>query len=489
MAATGGTQRNVARAASASASAPLSSAPRRRCRQNDRTAVVAAAAGPDGSGSGGSGSGTGGSGSGNVPAPLSTFLNFESVLQNALALRGPPGARNGDWKQVAGCWVLFPPPGVRPEVVCHFIGGAFVGAAPQLAYKAFLEALAARGAVVVATPFSTGFDQMRIADQVHYAFGQAVAALGDDVARLPVFGVGHSLGSLLHSIVCSRYTPDRAGNALMSFNNRPATDTIPLLSGVLAPSARALGPLLQQLATPGPLRAAGETALSALRGLSPALVQQVLPVLDQLRPIFDDVAQGREEFTPPPDETKRLIRSNYSVRRNLLLRFSDDTIDETLALGMLLQSGSAISSSLDISVRTLPGDHIRPMQQALVDLPPDLARAAAQGAAQGGTLLGRLAGLAQQAGVQSAAAPLNDLSKGASALADLFAGSASGGGASGGGGGSGGAGAAGGGPVADSIQALADEVAAFMGVGGVVTQGSRALPAAVVVERTRTGDA
>jgi hypothetical protein len=41
-----------------------------------------------------------------------------------------------------------------------------------------------------------------------------------------------------------------------------------------------------------------------------------------------------------------------------------------------------------------------------------------------------------------------------------------------------------GGPAADSVQALADEVAAWMGVGGVVTQGSKALPASVVVERS-----
>lgn len=48
--------------------------------------------------------------------------------------------------------------------------------------------------------------------------------------------------------------------------------------------------------------------------------------------------QGRQEFTPPPSETKAMIRSSYAVRRNLLLRFSDDTIDETLPLAVLLQA-------------------------------------------------------------------------------------------------------------------------------------------------------
>ncbi len=43
---------------------------------------------------------------------------------------------------------------------------------------------------------------------------------------------------------------------------------------------------------------------------------------------------------------------------------------------------------MDLSLRTLDGDHIRPMAQALVDLPPEVARVANQAAATGGTLLG-----------------------------------------------------------------------------------------------------
>lgn len=52
-------------------------------------------------------------------------------------------------------------------------------------------------------------------------------------------------------------------------------------------------------------------ASELMRGLSPAMVRQVLPLLDQLSPIYTDLAQGRLEFTPEPDETKRLIRTFY----------------------------------------------------------------------------------------------------------------------------------------------------------------------------------
>ena len=44
------------------------------------------------------------------------------------------------------------------------------------------------------------------------------------------------------------------------------------------------------------------------------------------------------------------------MNRNLLLRFKDDTIDETIELAALLQNSAAISSSLDVSLRTLPGE-------------------------------------------------------------------------------------------------------------------------------------
>lgn len=60
-----------------------------------------------------------------------------------------------------------------------------------------------------------------------------------------------------------------------------------------------------------PMRSQLEQPLEILRGLSPDLVRQVLPIFDQLLPLYMDVANGKEEFTPPPKETRRLVRSNY----------------------------------------------------------------------------------------------------------------------------------------------------------------------------------
>jgi hypothetical protein len=65
------------------------------------------------------------------------------------------------------------------------------------------------------------------------------------------------------------------------------------------------------------------------------------------------------------------IRSYYGISRNLLIKFKDDQIDETSILAQVLSSEAAISSLLDMSIRSLPGDHGLPLQQVFL-FPADL---------------------------------------------------------------------------------------------------------------------
>jgi hypothetical protein len=60
------------------------------------------------------------------------------------------------------------------------------------------------------------------------------------------------------------------------------------------------------------------------------------------------------------------IKSYYGVSRNLLIKFNDDSIDDTPTLAQVLSSEAAISSILDMSIRKLPGDHVLPLQQVLI---------------------------------------------------------------------------------------------------------------------------
>lgn len=44
--------------------------------------------------------------------------------------------------------MLRPPHRATPKAIVHFVGGAFVGAAPQLTYRLLLELLASKGLMV-----------------------------------------------------------------------------------------------------------------------------------------------------------------------------------------------------------------------------------------------------------------------------------------------------------------------------------------------------
>ncbi|CAL1368481.1 unnamed protein product [Linum trigynum] len=108
-------------------------------------------------------------------------------------------------------------------------------------------------------------------------------------------------------------------------------------------------------------------------------MKQAFPLIEQLPPLYMDLVNGREEFSTKPEETRHLIKSYYGVSRNLLIKFTDDSVDETLSLAKVLSSESAISSLLDMSIHSLPGDHGLPLQQGLPDVPPAMADAVNRG--------------------------------------------------------------------------------------------------------------
>ena len=128
----------------------------RASRAPPRRASVVASSGPSSGSS---------SSSSSSSSPDALFAQLESLLAAASKAGGSSGDRG--WRLVEESWVLSPSDGVPSRAVVHFIGGAFVGASPQLTYRLFLEALVSRGDVtVVATPYAIGFEHLRIADEV-----------------------------------------------------------------------------------------------------------------------------------------------------------------------------------------------------------------------------------------------------------------------------------------------------------------------------------
>jgi hypothetical protein len=54
----------------------------------------------------------------------------------------------------------------QPRALIHFLGGALLGAAPQLSYRYLLERLSSRGYLIVATPYQLSFDHLTTCDEI-----------------------------------------------------------------------------------------------------------------------------------------------------------------------------------------------------------------------------------------------------------------------------------------------------------------------------------
>lgn len=211
-----------------------------------------------------------------------------------------------DWQEISGNWILVPN---HPIAIIHFLGGAFVATAPQLTYRRLLEFLANQGYVVIATPFVNTFDHTEIARSVLGSFDRALQTVRSKLLQnryLPIYGMGHSMGCKLHLLIGSLFSVERAGNILISYNNYSARDAVPLV---------------EQLG----------------QFLSPAVFSV--------------------EFTPSPLETSQIVSDRYTVRRNLVIQFSNDTIDQTLSLAAILEQKfpSMVTS------RRLIGSHLTPL--------------------------------------------------------------------------------------------------------------------------------
>jgi Protein of unknown function (DUF1350) len=260
---------------------------------------------------------------------------------------------NDSWQTIAGSTVLIPP---NPKGIVHFLGGAFVAAAPQVTYRLLLEYLADRGYVIVATPFMSSFDHGEIAKAALNSFEQAIARLHHtrqlSPRYLPVYGLGHSMGCKLHLLIASLFEVERAGNIFLAYNNFPAKRSIPLLEQV----TESLSDPLEKM------RQAARQVIAdrKLRDNIPDSVKQnIKKGLQQID--FDAINPNKIEFVPSPEETLDLIAADYPIRRNLLVKFRDDDIDQTLALRALLTDKFGDL----VSFRPLNGNHTTPIGQDL----------------------------------------------------------------------------------------------------------------------------
>ncbi|MGF1540517.1 MAG: DUF1350 family protein [Pleurocapsa sp.] len=214
-----------------------------------------------------------------------------------------------EWQEISGTSVYLPQEEVKG--VIHFLGGAFVATAPQLSYRSLLEQIGKAGYAIIATPFLNTFEHGAIAREVLNRFEFTLDRLQkSDLLKtryLPIYGIGHSMGCKLHLLIGSLFEVERAGNILISFNNYPVSRAIPFMEQI------------------------------------------------KMTPPFT------LEFKPSPLETEELILKNYTIRRNLLIKFTDDNIDQTIVLNSILKQRFAKM----VALLNLPGNHLTPISQEL----------------------------------------------------------------------------------------------------------------------------
>ena len=241
-----------------------------------------------------------------------------------------------EWQEIYGNWVLIP---AQPRAIVHFLGGAFVATAPQVTYRSLLEFLANQGYAIVATPFVNTLDHTTIAQRVMRLSNLALDYIQENMIQnraLPIYGIGHSMGCKLHLLIGSLFPQERAGNILISFNNYPAKRAIPMLEQVNQFS-----------------RFTSEFASQFASQFGSQFPSQFLPQL--AAPNFDI------EFSPSPEETFEIILEKYQIRRNLLIKFTNDDIDQTRSLSEVVEERFPDLTS----VKLLKGNHLTPLGQDL----------------------------------------------------------------------------------------------------------------------------
>ncbi|XP_047050243.1 uncharacterized protein LOC124655382 [Lolium rigidum] len=282
---------------------------------------------------------------------------------SALAAPGPAAATGRTYLREHSC-LLFPPPrGRRPLAVVKFLGGAFIGAVPEATYGYLLELLAQEGFLVVCVPYNVTFDHAAAAREVFQRFHGCY----DELLALGLPEAGLTALQLLVGSYFSEKIPK--ANAIVSFNNRPASEAVPYFEQI-GPLFSQLMPMMEASPVYSVARDASGGAWKALFDLAGGLIQEydqeamasVRKFVDQLPYVMNQVTEGVSEFKPTPPENREFCKNSYSVPNTLLVKISVDAIDDTDIIENILRP-RVESINGQVKKVTLSGTHLTPCIQ------------------------------------------------------------------------------------------------------------------------------
>lgn len=106
------------------------------------------------------------------------------------------------------------------------------------------------------------------------------------------------------------------------------------------------------------------------------LVVEALKALEQIPLLIDEVALGARDFVPPPAQVRQAARRAYRARRTLVIRYTNDPIDESEELEEILQAAQQIASmkrplmpdAFRVQRCNLEGGHASPVLAPPLDL-------------------------------------------------------------------------------------------------------------------------
>ncbi|CAN0400681.1 unnamed protein product [Pylaiella littoralis] len=294
----------------------------------------------------------------------------------AAAAAGARARKPGrDWQEIGNADVLVPKDVDYPLGVVHFVGGQGVGVFPRNTYGALLEGLVDAGFLVVATrvrlnEFNHDALACDVARDFRVAYRDVEALYGRAaMARIPLFGVGHSLGAKVHVLLnCYPEVVDvarrRKANVIISFNNFPASESVPFINEL-----RELGLSMGDLGSLGDNLSGIAKAVAGIPLMSGFAMQAEEWAPKAAAAVGSALSDVPQEFNPSPQTTWDLLTDRYSVRNNLVLQFKRDTIDQSPQLAETLFNRFGRDGELEFSRRVfcagkrsqaLDGTHVTP---------------------------------------------------------------------------------------------------------------------------------
>ena len=318
-----------------------------------------------------------------------------------------PDLLSDEWYAFKDCQILIPSSKV-PRSIIHFIGGFIAGSAVSIAYAELLMSLQKQGHLIVATTIpSIERDHSKVALDTFNNFNECYNTLltslvGTELSTVPIIGLSHSLGGKLTALFSSnkklrRLGPRRIGNIYLAFNNYDMSQSME----VSKQQASRISPDLEQVIDT--ITDGSKTIQNFLQQGSKILnniniqntidtnpflqdinylltdlnvpkeditnnIQKIQNIINQSADTFTNTASSSTttsnplltDFNPTPEATWQLIREGYNIQKNVLFKFTDDNIDQSVELDNILRQRGC-----DVILLEVPGNHLTPNTMSL----------------------------------------------------------------------------------------------------------------------------